>query len=373
MKKVLFITDTLEGGGAEKVLIDILNNIDYNSFNIELILINKKGIYLNQINENVTLNCIIDENKFKNKILKKIYCAIIYRLMKYFSRSFSNFFIKDDYDTVISFLEGKPTELISVNTKITAKRIGWIHSDLSKLRLTSIEKEKNIYENIDQIVFVTEHAKKNFLSIHSEFAKNTNKLKVIYNFVDRDKIIQLSNENIDYNKKNKCILAVGRLNSVKRIDLLIRAHSNLIKEGVENELVLIGEGNKENELKELVKTLRLEKTVKFYGFKNNPYPYIKETDIFVSSSDHEGFSLVIAEAIILGKAIVTTNTIGPSELLENGRYGKIVKCGNVEELTISLKEIINNEEIKNAYENKAKVRSKIFIKENIMKEIESLI
>ena len=145
----------------------------------------------------------------------------------------------------------------------------------------------------------------------------------------------------------------------------------LIEEGIDSELLILGTGECKKNLEDLIKKYKLEKYVKLLGFSKNPYPYIKNADIFVSSSDFEGFSLVIAEAMILNKAIVSTKTNGPIELLDDGKYGILVDCNNPEQLKDSMKLILQNKDKKKYYEQKSNERNKIFEKETIIKQIHS--
>lgn len=371
MKKVLFIMNNLGGGGAEKVLIDILNVFDYKKYDVDILLVNNEGIYKEKLNENVSLNYIYNPIKIKNRFIRNIIEIVRGKIIRYFSSLVYRIKVKKIYDIEIAFLEGFPaTYILSNSTNIKSKKIAWIHTDLSKSRTLSFKNEEKMYSKINNVVCVSQESKEVFdklYPVHSE------KSEIIYNLINRDIIIEKSNENIDYLFKKTTIIGCGRLASEKRFDLLIKAHKLLVDDGVENELIIVGSGEKEEELESLIQELGVNDTVKLLGFKSNPYPYIKNSDVFVMSSDFEGFSLVVAEAMILGKAIVSTKCVGPSELLENGEIGILTNYGDEIEMKDAIKKIIQEKSIKENYENKALKKSEDFNYNEIMNKIYSLL
>ncbi|WP_157774327.1 glycosyltransferase [Priestia aryabhattai] len=369
MRKVLFIINNLGGGGAEKVLINILNNIDYTQYQIDLLLLVEEGVYLDKVNKNVNLKTVIPRKK-SNKLFHRLYRYCSYKLYKLHPRISASLLIGKKYDLEISFLEGPSTIFLSHSPNKKSKKVAWIHADLVEHRTMSYEKERKIYKVIDEIVCVSHQCKNKILELYPEYNK---KLKVIYNLIDKDEILRLSNEKIDFTFDENTIVAVGRLTKVKRFDILIRAHRLLRNEGIKSKLVILGEGELRNELEELVKNLHLEDTVYMPGFVENPYPYIKNGDIFAVSSDHEGFSLVVAEALTLEKAIVSTNCTGPTELLCNGEFGIIISRENEIALKNSLKELLLNKRLREEYERKALKRSEILSKQQVMNLIYKLI
>ena len=360
MKKVLFVMRNLVGGGAEKVLIDILNEIDYNKYNIDLLLIEETGVYLSKVNKNVNMKSIIPINKFSNKLINRVYRSIVSRTYSKFPKLIANLFIGKKYDIEIAFLEGGSTKFLYQSPNKNSKKIGWIHSDLKKHRQLSM----------DKIICVSQQSKDSFIELYPQYK---HKVDVIYNIIDRDEIIKLSKINLEYEFIKDTVVSIGRLTDVKRFDLLIKAHKLLIEDGLDANLIILGDGELRYNLENLIKELNLQDSIKLLGFCDNPYPYIKNAKVYAMASDHEGFSLVIAEALTLGKAIVSTNCIGPAELLGNGKYGELVDIGNEYMIKEKIKDILLNKEKREFYQNKALDRSKIFDKYKTIKQIEKIL
>ena len=122
------------------------------------------------------------------------------------------------------------------------------------------------------------------------------------------------------------IIAVGRLSYQKGFDLLIRAYAALRAQGFEHTLVILGDGLEDENLQRLTEQLGVETHVVMPGFIDNPYPWVRGADVFVSSSRYEGFCRVIAEALAVGTPVVATDCpSGPAEVLQGGRYGVLVE------------------------------------------------
>lgn len=357
MKKILIIQESLGGGGAEKVLNDILNGFDYDNYKVDLALIaNEDDVYSKKINKKVTIKSFFPKLKFKNKILEKIYKQLkIWHVKK--SYLYIPWFLKKDYDIEISFLEGPSTEILAKSRNKKSKKIAWVHTDLTKIRRISIDREREAYGKMDKILVVSNDAKEKFNELYSEYST---KVEVLYNLIDTNNVIKLGVEKLDFTFGKNSLIAVGRLNKQKRFDKVIKAHKELLDEGIENNLIILGEGDERANLENLIKKLKIEDTVKLLGFNENPYKYIKNADIYVMSSDVEGFSLVVAEALILGKAVVATKCAGPMEILGDSEYGLLVKDQTVETLKDGIKELLLDESKKNKFEEKALERSNIF-------------
>lgn len=363
-KKILFVQETLEGGGAEKVLIDILNNFNYEKFSVDLLLIKKTGIYLKEINENINVMYLYKKSNFNflDKLKNNLYSKF---LVKKFSNLLFKVKVNKNYDCVVAFLEGPSSEFVS-NIKVDSKKILWVHSDLRKLRRLKLSEEKIIYSKANKIICVSNEVKKGLNELYPE---TLDKSQVIYNLIDIKNIIKKSNEKINYKFNSINIVAVGRLIESKRFDLMIRAHKEVIDRGINHDLIILGEGPLKESLISLVRELGVEKSVKFLGFLNNPYPYIKKSDIYIMASEYEGLPLVICEALTLKKIIISTNCTGPSELLGEGE-GVLIPCGDYKELANQIINVLSySEDEKYKILNKIDKKIKLFNVKDIMEEI----
>ncbi|MGL6130042.1 MAG: glycosyltransferase [Fusobacteriaceae bacterium] len=370
MKKVLIVIETLTGGGAEKVLLDILKNLDNKKYLIDVFLLSKKGVYLEAVSKCVNNldGLSLRNTKYdKNIIFRKIN-SLYLKIRNWLFLNGYIYRIKNEYDIEIAFLEGKSTQYIS-NRKNNAKKVAWVHIDLEKHRILDSEVEKRAYNNIDNIICVSKDSKKSVLNLYPEVISKT---RVIYNPIPKEDIRAKSMEEIIDNKK-VTLVTVGRLTQQKGYDILLKAHKKLIDEGLDYNLQILGEGGLEAEFKSYIEENNLTNNTEMLGFKRNPYPYIKAADVFVVSSRFEGFSLVLAEAIVLEKATISTKCVGPSEILDNGKYGEMVATEDVDSLAEAMKKLIGDKELRNKYEQLARERASFFDDEKIMKEIEDLL
>lgn len=389
MKKILFLIHTLQVGGAEKILVNLVNKLDKSKYDITVMTVINTGAFRNELDKDIKYKTIFDikflnknskqnkENKSGNlfdktskikQLMAKIYqffwrhvnCEKIYR--KY---------IKDDYDVEIAFLEGISAKIISNSTNKDSKKIAWIHVDLINENKTekffkNREEEKTVYEKFDNIVAVSEHVKEQVIN---KFNILEEKVIVKYNPIDKEHIEKLANEKIEDITKNKfTICTIGRLSVQKGYDRLLKVVKKLNEEKLDFDLWIIGVGAEESKLKQYIEENNLT-NVTLLGYKKNPYKYIRESDLFVCSSRAEGFSTVVSEAVILEKPIVTTDCSGMKEMLgENNEYGIVTK-NDEEALYAGIKEIILDKNKYNYYKNKIKERKEIF---DIDKSIESI-
>lgn len=363
-KDILFAITNLNGGGAEKVLVDILNNIDFEKFNIDLLLLKKEGVYLEKLDSRINL---IYDSKNINSIYSKY---IQKRFIKYFPKIFYKKLIKKIYDVEVSFLEGLPTKVIANSNNKNSKKIAWVHIDLLKKHWTKYIYKKGeeikCYEVMDDLVFVSEAVKTSF----KKMFKNNSKKHVIYNPIISDDIICKANEEkIKFGEFT--IISVGRLDDQKGYDKLIKTHAKLVNK-YKHRLLIIGEGPKRLELEKLIYKLGVSSTVELKGFVTNPYKYVNAADLFVSSSITEGHPLAVLEAIVLGKAIVGTKITGTNEILDNGKYGIICESSQ-RGLDEAIEYIFKNNSIIKKLEEKSCERARQFNYKDNIKSIESLL
>jgi glycosyltransferase involved in cell wall biosynthesis len=331
--KILFCIDTLSGGGAEKLLIDILKRFDYDKYCVDLLILNHSGVYFADIPS-------------------KVY---------WFTSENTEYLNNTTYGVEIAFLEGLAVKYIA-RRQSEARKMAWIHVDLFDFHWTkqfyaNDAEEESDYLRMDKIIFVSEDTKKQFNRLFPNIGVFQT---VIYNLIDVDDIQSKSNA-FQIEKKNKLTLCcVGRLSEIKGQERLIPVINRLVKEDeLDLELWLIGEGEQRQELEALIRQYSLENVVFLKGFQRNPYPYMKASDIFVSVSYCEGFPLVICEALSLGKAIVATNVSETKEVLEYGECGLLTE-NEEESIYQGLKKMIADKSLREHYSNKAFIRSEIF-------------
>lgn len=366
MIKILFMIPTLGQGGAEKVLVNLVNNLDISQFDITVQTLFDEG-----------------ENKqfLKSHIHYKSYMKHQFRGNKHYFKLFSpkslyKKIVKDDYDIIVSYLEGPTARIVSGCTNPKTKLVSWIHveqhtKENASASFRSYKEALSCYSKFHQTICVSEYVKQDFLSIFplkisTSVLYNTNETKLI-NELGKEDI----NINIDDNYINIC--AIGTLKKSKGFDRLIRITDKLCKENLSVRLYILGKGPMYDELQELVKELKIEDNVIFLGYQTNPYKYVSKMDIFTCASFAEGFSTAATEALILGIPVVTVLVSGMQEMLGyNNEYGIVTK-NDEEELYLALKDIITNKEKLMYYADKAKERGSFFSTENTVKAVEDML
>ena len=368
-KKYLFIYGQINCGGAERVLIDILNNFDYSSNEVDLLQIIGGGDLCNEIPEDVNIltawNSYSLNYKFANKLSIKFSNNFL------FKRKLQKILCNKKYDVAISFLEGMPLKIHSLVTSVAKRNYSWVHCDIYT---NPYEKElfrKNddlcAYNKMDSVICVSSDTKNAFIKRFPNCQSNVN---VIYNPLDFTKIKKLSTEYL-VNNTDYTIVVVGRLVSQKRIDRVIRIAKKIKEENLPITIQIIGDGVLKSKLSDYAKSLNIDKHIQFLGYLKNPYPYIKAANLLLSTSEYEGFSLVICEAMCLDIPVVSTKTCGPIEILDNNKYG-ILCDQNDDSIYCAIKLLYSDKELSQKYSKGGYDRVKMFSIENCMNKIYKL-
>ena len=348
--KILFFIETLDGGGAEKVLCNLVNAMDQNKFDITVQTLWKA-----------------DSNQYLKPGMRYKYCYLRKdRLNRIRSRIEAAtgltypLYIRDDYDIEVAYLEFGATKILARSTNRRAKKVAWIHSDLV-LKLSgkekTIQKVARQYAAYDRIVCVSETAKESFVHLFGR----TKDTFVLYNTID-DSAIKQNAELIQPGfpgKSRLTAVAVGRLAPEKQYDMLLRVHKCLLEEGLLHDLWIVGEGSERGKLETFISQNQMEDSVKLLGFQTNPYPYMLLADFLICSSRYEGLSTFVTEGLILGKPIITTDCSGMRELLGNSEAGLIV--GNSEAAFLEgMRYMLKTPSIRSAYAKRAEQRADMF-------------
>ena len=344
-RKVLFLIESLSGGGAEKVLSVILHRLDKDLFDITVCPIVDSGVYREAVKSCVSSYSPVicydggpilrAVNRLKYKLVYSwLPLSWVYKL-----------FIPKDNDVEIAFCEGFVTKLLS-RSGSKAKKIAWVHTDLAANPWTlqqgiygSKEEERLTYLHYDKVVCVSNAAE---AIMRRDYGLDNT--VVIYNPVDPETIHSLSRENCSVIMDPSCfnIVAVGRLVSKKGFDKLIRIVADLAADNPKVHLYIVGEGSDRLRLEGIITECEAKDRIHLTGYLANPYALMSRADLYVCPSSVEGFSLTVAEAMVLGIPIVSINSAGPAELLDNGRYGEL--CGDYGELSDSLRKAVSDKE-----------------------------
>lgn len=369
MKKILFTVINMNIGGVEKALLNMLEEIPRDKYEVTVLMLEEYGGFLKDIPSWINVQ-ILDyyktikklvndppqfvakdlckEKKYIkafNILLKYSICKITNDMSYYYKYVLKDYpIIDDNYDIAIAY--HGPMDFISyvVINKIKAKKkYQWIHFDITTIHMNDKFVNK-IYNKFDRIFVVSKDGKERFIN---KYPKLKNKTEVFLNTIS-SKLIELGSQQgigFDDEFNGIRILTVGRLCREKGQDITIPILARLKDEGYKVKWYCIGEGGLRYKCEELIKKYNLKEDYILLGSKSNPYPYMKSCDIYVQPSVYEGYCISLAEARVLNKPIVTTDFTGAKEQLEHGQTGIIVKR-NEEEIYNKIKELIDNEELR---------------------------
>ena len=359
---------SLDVGGAEKSLINLLNEIDYTRYEVDLFLITRTGFFISQIPPSVN---VLEESPFIKyfslpvyksvwKLLtigkyKLVWNKIAFTVANRFYRSAVHaeqknwqflkvFFprLEKHYDAAIGYLE-KNANYIAADCVNADVKIGWIHTDLEQLGL-NFTTEKDHFIKLDYIVTVSEGLTERLKKVMPEFAV---KIRTIENINSPKTINRLAEDSIEISFDHNFInlIFVGRLEKVKGLDRALSAIKILLNKDYKVRLYIIGDGSEKKNLQELSHNLGIRDYVFFLGMKPNPYPYIRLADIYILTSTYEGKSISLEEAKILEKPIVITDFSSASDQIKHQITGLIAEK-LPESIAYNLEQIINDSDLK---------------------------
>lgn len=366
MKKILFLIHDLGHGGAEKVLVNLVNNMDPQKFDITLIALFGDGVNEQFLREHINYKAIFKKTIPGNS-----------KIMKLFSpRLLHKLFVKDSYDIEVSYLEGPSARIISGCQNEETKLISWIHVEqhtktMAVKSFRNFNESVKCYSRFDKTVCVSESVKSDFQMIYPMI----HEVEVLYNTNETDKILQLMDEPVEemfYEDDTIRICGVGKIVPVKGFDKLARIHKRLIDEGYKIHTYILGMGSQREEIEKYLYENKTNDSFTFLGYQTNPYKYVAKCDLFVCASIAEGFSTAATEALIVGTPVVTTPVAGMQEMLGNhNEYGVITEMSE-ESLYENIKELILNRKKLAQYKKQAEIRGKDFSKKNTVKAVEDM-
>lgn len=361
----------MSGGGAEKVLMTMLHHFDYERFNVTLCVVSKHGVYVNELPSSLR-TIFVYENPMS--LFARLGFVMYSKLgISALERWAIRRKIREQYDTIISFCEGRSLKFHGYVTDRASRNITWVHCDLYTMHYTtgpvlSEKDEKRLYERMDEVVFVSYEAR-------SQFKKFNFKLKhtsVVYNPIELETIGKYKREGEVSNEKFRIVLC-GRLTKQKSFDRIIRVAGLLKSAGYDFIVEILGEGEDRPMLKELISQLSLTDNVFLRGFVKPPYPYMADCDLFVSTSIMEGYPINICEAMCLGLPIVATRCCGNTELIgENDERG-VLTGQEDQSIYDGIVKMLESPELRKRCGKNAFEKSKSFDADEVMKSVYSVI
>ena len=369
-KKILFVIDSLHCAGAEKSLTTLLSLLDYSKYDVDLQLFGYGGALEELVPKEVNILKPMEYIKFsslstKNAVIKslknmnfkmlssRLKFSLAIRKNNYsnvqkarvYWQKVSNVIENSnkEYDIAISYAQGVPTFYVA--EKVCAKKkLAWVNVSY-KLEDEDRAFQEQFYDKYNKIVAVSDSAKNIFLET---FPKYTDKLEIIYDINDADFIKKMSDQGQSYNDNytGLRILTIGRLDNQKGYDMALEACKILKEKGIEFKWYSLGIGPLKDEIEKYIEDNNLKNHFKLLGVKANPYPFIKDCDIYVQTSRFEGFGIAIAEARMLNKPVVTTRFDAVYNQMKDRKNGLVVDM-NSQGIVNGILELINNKELTN--------------------------
>jgi glycosyltransferase involved in cell wall biosynthesis len=345
--KVLFRHRSMEMGGVEKVMLSILNNLDPEKFEITVVLNLNQGELRNEFSPHIRKVFLTDgkEDFSKNKFIHKLQLfKRRLQLEKYRKQPeiVDQKILKDLYDIEIAMTYNDFEPVLNSSNK-NSKKIGWFHSEIQLRGFQPlVPKILEHFPKFDQIIYCSEKIK-DLMHLHHPNLQYS-KEKVIINAIPIEEIKKKAAEKIIKSSQKPVFVSVGRLHWRKGYHKLLEAHAKLLAEGFDHQIQIVGDGEDRKKLENLIKENSVENSFILVGNKMNPYPYIKNADFFILSSESEAWPLVIAEALILQKAIIATDTGDVSKMITDKKTGLLISYDE-NEMYHAMKEFLTNEDL----------------------------
>lgn len=385
-KSILFVIDSLHCAGAEKSLTTLLSLLDYSKYEVDLQLFGYGGALEELLPKEVNLLKPLKYTSFCDlsiksaigysikhfdykMLLSRLKFTLAIRKEKYSNAQKARVFWEKvsnvvennekEYDIAISYAQGVPT--FYVGDKIKAKKkYAWVNVSY-RLKDEDRRFQEKYYDKYNNIIAVSDSAKDIFLET---FTKYIDKVKIIYDINDGNFISKMadSGQSYDDNFEGLRILTVGRLANQKGYDIALEACKMLKEIGINFRWYSLGIGPLKDEIEKYISDNNLQDNFKLLGVKANPYPYIKNCDIYVQTSKFEGFGLAIAEARMLNKPIVTTRFDAVYNQMIDRKNGLVVDM-NAEGVAKGILELINDKGLNNDIVNYLKSEKKGNIEE----------
>lgn len=366
MKKVLFLIHDLGQGGAEKVLVNLVNNMDFAKFDITVMSL---------------FDCGENKQFLSEQVHYKHWCPNMVpgnsHLMKLLSPpALHSLIIKEHYDVEVAYLEGPCARVISGCTDPDTRLVSWIHieqhtAEAAAASFRSVTEAQECYNRFHRIICVSQTVAEDF----RQALNITAPCQVLYNTNESTKILQLGQKPVElpFPESSIKLVGAGKLLKNKGFDRILRITKRLVEEGYPICTCILGEGPERSALQQYIAENGLTGRVLLPGYQLNPYKYVAKCDLFVCASHAEGFSTAATEALILGVPVCTVEVSGMKEMLgEHDEYG-IVTENSEEALYQGIKRLLDDSALLAHYREKAAERGKMFSTEQTVRAVEEML
>lgn len=372
--KILFRLRSLEMGGVQKVILDFLENLPQDKFDITFLVNLKQGILVNKIPFHVRFVYLAEgkENFSQVKIVWLLQMLLRTIKLKFYKK-FPGYYYKKfglyDIDVEIASSYSELEDVLNSPNK-KSKKIGWFHTDIRFVEKKLALKFINWMKQFHVMIFGARQTRNVIKETYGvEFPNGT----VIYNVIDGELVKEKSNEFVpERDSQLPQFISVARLQKRKGFDMLAKAHKKLSDEGLNHEILIIGDGDFRPEIESVIEELNIQDSFKLLGTKQNPYPYIKAADYFILPSKTESYPLIIGETLCLGKPIISTDVGGINEMIDDGIDGMLIQPTE-EAIYLAMKKFLTDKEYVARLQSGAEKSHLKFKKEDIYRKVEEVL
>ena len=379
-KKLLFINGHLNTGGVEKALIDVLRHIDYERFDVDLLLLEGLGDYASLLPKQVNVLLRPIQNAY-GPLLQCLWWALYNRdwfsfrmrlvvlAVKLFGQEQFSLAGKlllgcAHYDCAIGFRQGISTLLAAYAADADRSITWWHHGEIGPEQMAFPGQAKAC----DAVAVVSDSCR---AMLAKEFPELADKMVTVHNMLDTDGILRRAEPDPYSDKSVRHIVSVGRLSLEKHFDNAIRAAKALKDRGIPFCWHLVGDGPLRPELERLAQELEVTDCFRFEGNRPNPYPYFRHADLFVHPSYVESFGIVVLEAMTLGVPCVVTRSLGPAEFIAHEKNGLLTEQ-SPDSLTEAVLRILEDLDLYHAIKKNTHCPDK-YLPENVMAQITKIL
>ena len=366
-KRVLFLIHDLGPGGAEKVLVNLVNGMDREKFDISLRTLFDWGPNRQNLSSDVHYSSWISRDLPANSHWMKIWTP----------EQLWQKIIPENYDIVVSFLEGPCARVVGGCPDKETKIVDWIHTPIKTAEkftegFRNYNEAERCYARADSLVFVSQDVKKAFLKYYSPEKCSI----VLYNVYDSDNIQKLALSQpdqitIDQEKLNWC--GVGKLIPLKGWSRMLEIQKKLLDNNINAQFFLIGDGPQRKELEQKADEFGITDDITFTGYLSNPYAVISRCKLYVCASEREGYSTAAVESILAGTPVCTVDVGGMKEILgHNNEYG-VVTENDDEALYQAVKRFLTDGDFYSLYKQRAVERAAFFDKKTSIQAVENFL
>lgn len=361
-QKILFLIADLGGGGAEKVLVNLVNALSPDKYDISIRTIFGKGVNANFLAPHIRYSSLLSCKMIRGYVLaqKLLPRRWLYKLL-----------VRDKYDIEIAYMMHVPTRALG-GSDSSAKKYAWSHIlHITKNAYRNEREFIKTYRALDGIAFVSQDGLQDF---NNQYFKHPYS-RVVHNVVNSGHIKDNGKEEIPITINNGIInlCSVGRLCSQKGYIRLVEALGHLALEGLNGwHLYIVGEGDDHDAIIAKARNYGIADQVTLLGFHTNPHKFVAKMDLFVCSSETEGYSTAVTESIILGVPVLTTDCSGMNEIIGNSGAGIIVP-NSFDGLKNGLRQVLLDRSLISDMKVRATDRSQYFEIQNLVSEFENFI